>query len=416
MSDKLTVAAFSSALVIDDSRSILDYFNIILEGMGVLNVFNAASGKNALEILDRESDIELILCDINMPEMDGIEVLRHLSGRNYQGKIILISGEHKRVIDSTARLAEAYALNIVGALEKPVTMKQLRELLAKTEYQTFGGTSAALHEFSIKDLQGALDRDEFIIYIQPKIDLHTQEVIGGEALARWQHPELGLIGADAFIPFLETHQLIYRLTDTLLDQAMSITGEICSSEPGFRLSFNVSVNCLNHLDFPDILLSRCLELGISPANLVFELTESRLVRDFRKVLDIMTRMRLKGFGLSIDDFGTGYSSMEHLQNFPFDELKIDKTFVTGASASEASRAIIESSVTLANKLDMRVVAEGVETCEDWQFVSEMGCDIIQGYMLARPMPTRDFVEYIKNKPYRIDLASHCLVMKPQGTG
>lgn len=411
MPDKLIVATFSSALVIDDSRSLLDYFNIILEGMGILNVFTAINGKKALEILDREEGIELILCDLNMPEMDGIEVMRHLSVRNYRGKIILISGEHKRIIDSTARLAEAYALDIIGALEKPVTMKLLRDVLAKTAPQSRDMNFPTLHEFSIKDLQQALDRNEFIIYIQPKINLHNQKVIGGEALARWQHPELGLIGAEAFIPFLEAHQLIYRLTDILLEQAMAITSEICGHIPNFKLSFNISVDCLDHLNLPDLLLARCLKLGISPSNIIFELTESRLVKDFKKVLEIMTRLRLKGFGLSIDDFGTGYSSMEHLQNFPFDELKIDKTFVTGASASASSRAIIESSVILANKLDMRVVAEGVETWEDWQFVSEMGCDIIQGYMVARPMPAADFVDYISNTQHQAELKSRLLTIR-----
>ncbi len=384
--------------------------------MGVLNVFTALNGKKALEILDHEDDIELILCDINMPEMDGIEVLRHLSERNYQGKIILISGEHQRVLDSTVRLAEAYALNIIGALKKPITIKQLHELLARTNNRSRNSKNTALYKFSIDDLKDALDRNEFTIYIQPKINLHNQKIGGAEALARWQHPELGLIGADAFIPFLEAHQLVYRLTDVLLDQAMTITSEICRNNPDFKLSFNVSVDCLNRLNLPDLLLARCIELGVRPSNFIFELTESRLVKDFKKTLEIMTRMRLKGFGLSIDDFGTGYSSMEHLQNFPFDELKIDKTFVTGASISESSKAIIESSVILAKKLDMQVVAEGVESYEDWQLVSEMGCDIIQGYMVARPMPVRDFIDYLNNKKYQTDLKSRLLTIKPQGTG
>lgn len=402
MSDKITVAAFTSALVIDDSRSILDYFNIVLEGLGILNVFTAINGQKALEILDHEHDIELILCDLNMPEMDGIEILRHLFERKYQGKIILISGEHQRVIDSTARLAEAYQLNIIGTLAKPVTMKQLRELLAQTRYQTRNGISTALHEFSLDDLALALERHEFIIYVQPKIDLHNLEVNGGEALARWQHPKLGLIGAEAFIPFLESSELIYRLTDLLLEQTMLLASEICKIESKLKISFNVSVGCLDRFNLPDLLLARCTELGISPGNLVFEITENRLVKDFKKVLEIMTRMRMKGFGLSIDDFGTGYSSMEQLQNFPFDELKIDKTFVTGASEVVSSQAIIESSVALAKKLDMQVVAEGVETREDWQFVARLGCDVIQGYMLARPMPTADFIDYIRHKRYRTD--------------
>ena len=417
MSDKLIVATLSSALVIDSSDSLPDYFNLILEGIGISNIITAVNGKKALDILDHTDDITLILCNLNMPEMDGIEVMRHLSERNYRGKIILISGEeHKRIIDSTTRLAEAYALNIIGALKKPVTIKSLCEVLAQAESQSRDLTQSILHEFSIDDLQHALDRSEFIIHIQPKINLHTQEVIGGEALARWQHPELGLISAEAFIHFFETHQLIYRLTDILLDQAMAVTNEICKHIPAFRLSFNISVDYLNRLNLPDLLLARCRKLGISPSNIIFELTESRLVKDFRKVLEIMTRLGLKGFGLSIDDFGTGYSSMEHLQNFPFDEMKIDKTFVTGTSANNSSRAIIESSVSLANKLDMRVVAEGVETYADWQFVSEMGCDIIQGYMVARPMSAGDFIDYINDVHYQTELKSRLLPVKSQGTG
>ena len=403
MSDKMTVAAFSSALVVDDSRSILDYFNIILEGLGVLNVFTAINGHKALEILEHEKDIELILCDLNMPEMDGIEFMRHLSARGYRGKVIIISGEHKRVIDSTARLAEAHDLNIIGTLIKPVTMKQLRDILYSTEYPVPEGITTALCEFSIDDLCQALDNDEFILYIQPKIDLRNNEVVGGEVLARWQHPQLGLIGAEAFIGFLEDNRLIDRLTDNLLDRALRIASRVCRPEPGFKISFNMSIDSLEHFDLPDRLLQRCLELGVSPQNLLFEITESRLVRDYKKVLEIMTRLRLKGFGLSIDDFGTGYSSMQHLQNFPFNELKIDKTFVTGASESDAARAIIESSVALARKLDMRVVAEGVETYEDWQTVVELGCDVIQGYMLARPMPPEEFVEFVRDKHYQTRL-------------
>lgn len=389
-----TDSSFSNALVIDDSKSFLDYFTIVLNSVGINAISTATSGKKALDILDKKKDIELILCDINMPEMDGIEFLRHLADRQFTGEVIVISGEHHRVIESAHQLARAHQLNILGTLSKPVALEQLKTMLIKNEPASNEISQHNKHEFNVQEVRKAIHNDQFLAFFQPKVDIKSLSVVGAEALCRWQHPTLGLVGADAFIPFMEANDLIDEITDLMLDKAILFAHSMSQRQTDFTVSVNISVECLNRLNLPDLLHARTLEAGIRPENLIIEITESRLIIDFKLALEIMARMRLKGFGLSIDDFGTGYSSLEQLQNFPFQELKIDKAFVTGAAHNRASRAIIETSVNLANKLDMKIVAEGAESKEDWDCVAEHGCDIVQGYLVSRPVAPDVFSDWL----------------------
>lgn len=398
-----TDSPFSNALVIDDSQSFLGYFTVVLNSVGITDVVTAISGKKALDELDKRDDFQLILCDINMPEMDGIEFLRHLSGRDFNGEVIVISGEHRRVIESVHQLARAHQLNIRGALRKPIAMKPLQDMLCEPSRVESSLFNKSNFEFNVAEIRKAIAEDEFIAFFQPKVDIKTLRVNGAEALCRWQHPDMGLIGAGAFIPFMEDNDLIDELTDLMMEKSIQFARYMCSQQADFAVSVNVSVECLNRLNMPDLLHARTLDAGIRPENLIIEVTESRLVIDYKQALEIMTRMRLKGFGLSIDDFGTGYSSLEQLQNFPFKELKIDKAFVTGAAHNRASQAIIETSVNLANKLDMKIVAEGVETREDWDFVAQHGIDIVQGYMVSRPVAPDVFQDWARQNGDGIDL-------------
>ena len=397
MNQNQLIPLFTNALIVDDSEEILEYFKIILQSLGAKSVTKARNGEQALDAIRRQDSIDLILCDINMPQMDGIEFLRYLADDiTYTGNIVLVSGEHRRVLDSASRLATAHGINILGALHKPVGIEQLQMLLTQelTLYQKEPDITS--HDFTMAEFHSALARKEFIIHLQPKVDVRSLEVIGAEALARWLHPELGLIGASAFVPFLEEKNLIYDLTDVLLDQAIQCTHEICQTHPDFKLAINICADSLDHWELPNMLHNRCRDAETKTSNIIFEITENRIIKNFKLVLEIMTRLHLKGFGLSIDDFGTGFSSMTQLQNFPFQELKIDKSFITGASRNHQAQAIIESSISLARKLDMHVVAEGVETKEDLQLVTRLGCDTVQGYLFAKPMPVPEFINYISS--------------------
>ncbi|MDH5178709.1 MAG: EAL domain-containing response regulator [Gammaproteobacteria bacterium] len=384
---------FSNALVIDDSKSFLDYFTIVLNSVGITDVVTAISGRKALDALDLRGDFELILCDINMPEMDGVEFLRHLSDRNFRGEVVVISGEHRRVIDSVFTLAKAHQLNIRGTLRKPIALEQLQAMLTEPTLDNIQTSSTVQHEFSVAEIRRALKLEQFLAFYQPKVNVKSRHINGAEALCRWQHPEFGLVGADAFIPFMEAHDLMDDITDLMIDQAIQFAHEMSRQQTNFAVSVNISVDCLNRLNLPDNLHARVIEGGIRPENLIIEVTEGRLVSNYKQALEILTRMRLKGFGLSIDDFGTGYSSLKQLQKFPFQELKIDKTFITGAGQNRAAHAIIETSVNLANKLDMQIVAEGAETREDWNYVAANGIDMVQGFVVSRAMAPAGFTAW-----------------------
>jgi EAL domain-containing protein (putative c-di-GMP-specific phosphodiesterase class I) len=211
-------------------------------------------------------------------------------------------------------------------------------------------------------------------------------LIGVEALVRWQHPVDGLVYPGRFIAVAEAHSLIDGLTRAVLRQALAQSRRWRGTGLALRVAVNVSMDNLARLDFPEFVQSEILRHGVPPTDLLLEVTESRLMVDARASMDILTRLRLKQVGLSIDDFGTGHSSLAQLRDIPFDELKIDRGFVHGICDHATQRAIFTASLEMAHQLGMKVVAEGVEDRSHWDFVRAAGCDVAQGYFIARPMP------------------------------
>ena len=200
----------------------------------------------------------------------------------------------------------------------------------------------------------------------------------------------------SFIGPAEESGLIRKLTDYVVDQGLTWCRFWRQAEYPLSVSINLSVGALTDLDYPDSLTSLCGKRRVDPGDVVLELTESSLATDSKVLLDIVTRLRLKGFRLSIDDFGTGYSSLEQLQSLPFNELKIDKRFVEDATRSIRSALILQNSLDLAARLKMSTVAEGVETNTGMQLVSRLGCDRAQGYLVAKPMPGDDLLPWLQD--------------------
>ena len=233
--------------------------------------------------------------------------------------------------------------------------------------------------FSVEELLRAIRGGELDTYFQPKVDVKTRQVIGVEALVRWNHPPDGVVNPYDFIPLVEEYNLIVELTQAVCQKALQHAAGWRAREFNLDIAINISVDALKDLNWPDEIATQIGDSGLQPATITFEITESQLIEHLVVALDILSRLSLKKFKLSIDDFGTGYSSMEQLQRIPFSELKIDRGFVRGASEDASARAILESSVSLAKKLDMNVVAEGVETEEYRNLVAELGCDQVQGY-------------------------------------
>ena len=382
-------------LLVDDDYIMHRVITTILNDLGILRVHSAMSGQQALEILEQQQNtIDIIICDLNMPQMDGIEFTRYLSERNYSGSLVLLSGEDIRILKTVEKLAIERELQVIGILEKPATQAQISQLLKVYDQANNELTLLPAEEFSLEELSHAISAGELDTYFQPKIDVKSQQIVGVEALVRWLHPTKGIISPYDFIPMAEEHKLISDLTQVVCRKALKYAATWQAQGIELDLALNISVDALNDVDWPDAIANQVENSGLPLTAITLEVTESRLMENLVVALDVLGRLSLKRFNLSIDDFGTGYSSMEQLQRIPFTELKIDRAFVRGASQDASARAILESSVSLAKKLDMKVVAEGVETEADWNLVAELGCDQVQGYYIAKPMPADQLCEWL----------------------
>jgi diguanylate cyclase (GGDEF)-like protein len=263
------------------------------------------------------------------------------------------------------------------------------------------------------ELRRALENKELVLFYQPKADIQTGKVTDVEALLRWQHPEHGLTFPDDFIPLAEHTGLIRPLTLYVLNEALKQCYEW--QQQGIELGVAVNLSARNLLDseLPSDV-ARLLETwGVEPRLLKLEITENTIMVDPPKALEVLTKLRELGVGLSIDDFGTGYSSLSYLRKLPVDELKIDRSFVMNMPQSENDQQIVRSTIDLSRNLGLKVVAEGVETKDIWRDLASLGCDVAQGYYLTRPIPPQELVEWLQ-KPIDAPVAERASRKKTGG--
>ena len=382
-------------LIIDDEIDVGEFVSDAAQTMG----FDCTVTTDAKMFLDALTpDTTLILLDLMMPDMDGVELLRLLSERKCTTGIVLMSGVGKRTLESAAQLANVLGLSIAGHLQKPFRLTELEELLANTaEPETLtivqpGASFITQNE----ELRRAVERNEFVLHYQPLIDIATGRVVGVEALARWQHPERGLIFPDDFIGRMEKLGLIDQLGWIVANLGMSEVGQFANGDgKAPMLSLNASVFSLHDLKFPDTLLAIAEKHGVSPSNVTIEITESGLIEELSRTLDILTRLRMKQVKLSIDDFGTGYAMMQQLKNMPATELKIDRSFVQGMQSNERDRIMVQKTIEMGHELGMQVIAEGVETQEQLDLLRMKGCDSAQGYLFSRPLPVKETMRWLE---------------------
>ena len=394
-------------LVVDDEPFMLKLHARALANLGYTAVTTCDGAVRALEVIDSAArPLDLILLDLNMPELDGVEFVRCLVKRGYPGSLLLVSGEDARMLQAAEKLVRAHHITALGYLRKPVKPETLAALLekwtpaARPQHWIPRGLSepTAINKvYAADEVRAAIANGELVNYYQPQVSLTTGQVVGVETLVRWKHPLDGLVFPDQFIGVAEAHGLIHALTCTVITSALT-DSRSWRQETGVVLpvAVNVSMNDLGDLDFADYVVGEATAAGVSPKDVTLEVTESRLMQDLRAPLEVLTRLRLKRFRLSIDDFGTGHSSLAQLRDLPFDELKIDHGFVHGAWTDETVRAIFDTSVMLAKQLTMGIVAESVENRADWDFVRRSGCDVAQGYFIARPMPAEAIHDWIED--------------------
>lgn len=384
-------------LVIDDDPMARRQVNLLLSSLGIGNVLSVDGGIAALaEISRQDHGIDLIITDLNMPVMDGIEFLRRLAETDYRNCLIIYSGVDEKLLQTAADLARVKGLRLRGTIKKPMTQDVLANLLLESCEQSKTPAQPATIAVSPNDILEGMRRDEFSVHFQPKVDADTLRVVGVEALARWQHDGKS-ISPEHFIDMAEQYGLIGTLSEVLVTKAM--IGGARLSDAGFPLAVavNLSMNWLGDINLPEFIQASIQATGFKTENLTLEITETGIMTDIATSMDVMTRLRLKGFKLSIDDFGTGYSSMDQLQRFPFCELKLDRSFVHGAAEKPAKRAILSSSIEMARKLNLFTVAEGVETQADLDLVRGLGCDQVQGWHIAKAMPVEELIVWLRNR-------------------
>ena len=364
-----------------------------------LSVLVAEDGKAGLFILSTQSDaVDLLICDIEMPGMDGIEFLRNIADQKYSGKIVLFSGIDADLLKAIERLAVVRGLNVIGTLAKPVMIGSLAAILEKLSLPIHKTVdSSTLRQiFDVEEIQQALTADQITIFFQPKISAASRRVTSVECLARWHHARYGYVSPDNFISIIEQNGLINDFTRNILKKSVQQLDLWLQQGLDLKISVNVSMENLDRLNLPEIYQEAVQNSNVPIDRVILEITEGNLGKDFAQSLDILTRIRLKGFGLSIDDFGTGYASMETLKYMPCTELKIDRIFAHNATEDLATRVILESSIKLGKAFGLNVVVEGIETQADCELVAELGCDEIQGYFIAKPMLANEFTQWLSD--------------------
>ncbi|WP_051921508.1 EAL domain-containing response regulator [Porticoccus hydrocarbonoclasticus] len=385
-------------LVLDDDADVSFTICTIAKGAG----HDARATTSADEFLHLVADWapSHLIVDLAMPEVDGVEILKRLADIAFDGVVIVASGLGNRVLEAAGRAAAENGLNVSGVLGKPFTPNRLRELLSdKTHQPPLKAPENRPQEFQVtrQTLTAGLAEQQIGVYYQPKVSCATEKCIGFEALARWHHPDIGIILPDRFIPLAEDTGLIGELTRQVFGQALRWFAESFRGT-NTTIALNMSVRVIADAGLSEWLMTQCQELGLDPHQIVLEITESSSMENPIMMLEFLTQFRIKGFSLSIDDFGVGYSSLIQLARLPFSEMKIDKMFIISAPQSEESQKIAAAIVGLARALGLLVTAEGVEDQWTLSFLAEIGCDSAQGYFIARPMSPDDTLSWLANPP------------------
>ena len=367
----------------------------MLASLGALEVLEAADGRAALEVFLESGRTDIIVCDLDMPDMDGMEFIRHVGEAGAQVSVILSSALDRHLIASVETMTTAYGMNLLGAIEKPATVQKLRDLIARHGITPARRTRVDPAAIPAEEVVAGLRAGQFEPFFQPKVDMASGKVVGAEALARWRHPARGIVPPGMFVGTLEASGDVETLTWIMLEQSAASAVAWQATGLAATVSVNLSLTMLSDPTLADRITETVRRHGLEPWGMILEITESAAMTDIGHCLENLARLRVKGFGLSIDDYGTGYSSMQQLARIPFTELKLDQSFVTDCATNLRHQAILESSLDMARRLRLKTVAEGVETLEDWKFLRALGCGAGQGYFIARAMAASDLVRWAR---------------------
>ena len=404
----------ATLLIVDDEPQVRKLLETLLQHEGY-QTLTASSGEEAL-LLVAQQPPDLILLDIMMPGMDGYDVASQLKGNAATANIPIIMltalSESEARISGLETGAEEFLSKPVEHIELWLRVRNLLRLKAhgdqlKThglmlELQLQNQTRETVHDLTREalenDLRLAVERSDFTLHYQPKVELASGAVCALEALLRWDRPGHGAVSPAVFVPLLETLGLIVPVGRWVIDNVCRQIAAWQRSDIGaVEVSVNVSGHQLIEGDLIADIAASLAKTGVAAHWLEVELTESSLMENTQHTIASLQRLRAMGVRISIDDFGTGYSSLAYLRRFPIDTLKIDIAFIREVTSNPQDAAITRTIIELAHSLELRVVAEGVESQAQLAFLKAAGCDQIQGYLFSRPLPMQELERLLLEK-------------------
>lgn len=369
-----------------------------LRALGCSRVLVAQGGESALQLLKEHGAVDVVVCDIQMPGMDGLEFLRRASEERLVRAVIQYSVIEPDLRRAVQQMITWLGLIVLGDMTKPSQLCVLRSLLESylAHHQVeVAALQPIAEQICVDDIQRGMRDAEFVAYYQPKFDLKTKTCSGAEVLVRWNHPARGVLAPFAFLSALEADGLLDKLFFQLIEQGMKLQRLLLEQGEPLALAFNLSPGQLGACEIVENI-KRSLERHQLPASLLtIEVTETGLVEAPAICIENLVRLRMMGCNLAIDDFGAGYSSLQRLCELPFNQIKLDGHFSRELVSQPRCRAVVRASLALAQSLDMNLVIEGVETEDQRQMLLAMGCTLAQGYWYARPMAEPDFLKWLK---------------------
>lgn len=338
---------------------------------------------------------DLLIIDVYMPDIDGIDIVEHLAKRNFAGQLVIISGADERVTESIFQLCEQLGLNALPPIAKPVSIKEFVKLfnrLPKSNDKNESQKKSELQSITKKDLIEYLHTGEIYPVFQPQIRAIDDCIVGLECLSRVAFIDDRKEAIKTFIAQLEKLRLISSYTLQFIDKSLSDLNPLLGTESALNIAFNVSVHSLNK-SFTDEFIELIKKHQVDPNRIVLEVTETSAIKMESEALYAVTKLKVFGVMLSIDDFGTGYSAIRQLIELPFEELKIDGSFISALSNKETAKAVIDASIYLTKALHFKLVAEGVETEEQLHYLKQFDNCIVQGYIYSEPLALEELVRF-----------------------
>lgn len=379
-------------LILDDEPEIGLFLGRIAATVGFTS--ESVSSYDEFQAKLNEFSPTCVMMDLQMPDVDGIEILRFLAKTGCQSDIVIMSGFDHKVIDSARQLGQERGLRITDTIQKPFRADHVISILE--------GLRQTEIVIDADGISHAMAQRQFELYYLPTLNLAAPnakapggyDLIGFEGLLRWNHPTRGILPPAEFLPIAEDAAMMDQMSEMVFGLALKTQQKLGSAGVSVPLSINMSPSNLYDAGLPDIFGERCREAGVAPGTIVIELTETAAMRDPMTSMDFLTQLRSKGFGLSVDDFGTGFSSLVQLQKLPFSELKIDRSFISDCDKSEQSRTLVKSMIDIAKNLGLSSTAEGVESDAEVDFLRSCGCDSAQGFLFSEAVPYDRLAKWI----------------------